>query len=244
MQDKYWKPNLFWSGSDPQPTDGSGILYFHLSEFWLRSLKENEKQPDLWEKKSDPLARAQGCESGYLAESAALSQTFFMRLHLHVNSLVECPFNNLQMAVLKRGNNVRLTLDSAWHGAGTSRCSQMRFSLHINMVMLHLDIPPYLVIPGMVEPVVQPEHVHSITPETPQKTVVRYICCRRIRGYVQEGQMEKCTVPKNLNMHLWRKDKKATTDVGRVSLQLIWWHYNQISIRYECLQIHLDSKKD
>lgn len=57
------------------------------------------------ERKSDPLARAQGCESGYPAESAALPQIFFMRLHLHVNNIVECP--------LQRGNNVRLTIDSA-----------------------------------------------------------------------------------------------------------------------------------
>lgn len=177
-------------------------------------------------------ARAQGCESGYPAESAALPQPFFMRLHLHVNSTVECPLNNLHVGALRRGSNVRLTLDSAWDGAGTSGCSQMRFSLHVHLVMLHLEISPYLVISGLAGPVVQPEHVHSINPETTTEALVMYICCRRIWGYVWGGQMEKHIVPTKPNVHSWRKDKRTTTAVGRVGLKLIWWHYNQISIRY------------
>lgn len=168
------------------------------SLFWLQWVLAEilagklETAGSMEERKSDPLARAQGCESGHLAESAALPQTFFMRLHIHVNSIVECP--------LQCDNNVRLMLDSAWHGDEPSRCSQMRFSLHINMVKLHLDIAPYQTISGMAGPLVQHEHVHIITTETTTEDLVRYICCRRIQGSVQEGQMEKYIVPKKPNI--------------------------------------------
>lgn len=70
------------------------------------------------------------------------------------------------MAALKHGNSIRLALVSAWRGTDAILLSELRFSLHRNTVVLHLDIPPCLVISDTSRPVVQGEHLCSITPET------------------------------------------------------------------------------
>lgn len=150
------------------------------------------------------------------------------------------------MAALKHGNNIRLALVSAWRGTDTILLSELRFSLHRNTVVLHMDLPPCLVISDTSRPVVQGEHLCSITPETTAESCGQVNQLWENSGVCSWKPAEKIYHEKNPihNFQSWRKDKKTPNIMRSASLQLVWWHYSQILIRYYCVQIQLGSKKD
>lgn len=127
------------------------------------------------------------------------------------------------VAALKHVNNIKLALDSAWCGADTILLSELGFSLHVNTVMLHMDIPPCLVISNTSRPVVQCEHVHSITAETTTEGCGQVNQLWENSGVCSWRPAEKIYHEKtqNHNFQSRRKDKKTPNIMERESLQLV-----------------------